>query len=148
MLQVSKIFVDNKRISDSAGTVVTDEKNPVFSFQIESDRNATKVVAANVEVNGWKEAVSDIRNIVYSGKPLESFKEYDIKVQIRDEKEEIAIKTASFMTGRQSGLRIKILKLKVQYHHSLLFFEEICISIMIKQNVLLLQQLWEFMTCT
>lgn len=102
MLRIRDILVENKRILGSTVGVITDEKKPSFSFQIESDRNEIKIISAKLEVNGWKEEISDIRNIVYRGKPLEPFNEYEVTVEVRDDNGEVATETAGFMTGRMS----------------------------------------------
>ena len=79
---------------------ITDEKNPVFSFSLQSDRRNVSLAEARLTVNDWSADAGDQIAVRYQGKELAPFTVYDAALTVTDDAGETAEKTMLFETGR------------------------------------------------
>lgn len=80
--------------------IVTDERNPHFSFATTSDRNGAKLKEAILKVNGWTLKTTSQISLVYEGKTLDPFTRYEAELVCIDDLGDEDRKTLSFTTGR------------------------------------------------
>jgi alpha-L-rhamnosidase len=99
MLTINEIRIENQGGSSDAA-IITDRARPRFSFSMTSDRRASALRSASVEVNGWKKEVRDQLNIQYGGPALEPFQTYSVCITARDDAGEEAAAERLFRTGR------------------------------------------------
>lgn len=94
MLKIGKFTCEN-----SLNGCVTDQRNPHFSFSIESDRNSVSLKEAKLSVNGWEVLVDNQISIPYEGDLLEPCTTYKAKLSVIDDQGEIAQEVICFETG-------------------------------------------------
>jgi alpha-L-rhamnosidase len=79
--------------------ITTDNKNPVFSFYVESDVNNTYIEKAILTIGNHKIEVKDQRSIKYDGPALLPFTEYEAHLEVVDNYNNKSEKIISFSTG-------------------------------------------------
>lgn len=95
MLNISRITIDSL-----SHDCITDNKNPVISFTLESDEMNVELTKAIVKINDWEIETNNQLYIRYDGKELSPFKEYEVEVNAYDNKGNYAFAKTSFRTGR------------------------------------------------
>ena len=95
MLTISRFLCEEK-----CKDIVTDRKNPRFSFAVESDLQDLTLKEAFIEVNGTTLQVTDQRNISYEGPALRPYTDYRAYLSVTDSAGEKAEKSLTFRTGR------------------------------------------------
>ena len=98
----------NIRIENGTQGVITDSKQPRFSFSLSSDRQGAALSRCRLMVtagetalwdSGWRTDRRQI-SIPYAGKPLTPFTEYTVTVEAEDNLGQCAAGSAGFSTGR------------------------------------------------
>lgn len=79
---------------------VTDEKNPCFSFAVQSDRQGAKLVRTCLRVGDWQTEPQEQIAVPYGGKALAPFHIYEAQLQVWDDAGQKDSRTISFETGR------------------------------------------------
>ena len=97
MLTINEIRIENQ---GGGSAVITDRARPRSSFSMTSDRRASALRSASIEVNGWKKEIRDQLNIQYGGPALEPFQVYSVRITARDDAGEEAAAERLFQTGR------------------------------------------------
>ncbi len=95
MLKVTRFAVENR-----TSGCVTDEKQPRFSFALDSDRNDTLLGKAVITVNGWRTETDRQTGIRYEGGDLKPFTRYTAFLSAEDRRGEEAEAEVTFETGR------------------------------------------------
>jgi len=95
MLKIFRFTVENL-----TKDVCTDEKHPVFSFALESDRNNVTLKDACLRVNGWEIHTTQQLGIRYDGDALLPFTDYEALLMVTDDAGETAQASLTFSTGR------------------------------------------------
>ena len=95
MLSVSRFTVEGLEKG-----CVTDQRNPRFSFALESDRENVTLKKAVLTVNGWTAETDSQIAVSYQGPPLEPFTGYTASVTAWDDAGETAQAEVKFETGR------------------------------------------------
>lgn len=95
MLRISRFTCEGLE-----NNVVTDEKNPAFSYTVESDLAETVIQSAVLTVNGWKLETTEQIALVYKGAALAPFTTYVAQLTVRDNHGEEASANLTFATGR------------------------------------------------
>ena len=93
MLKIAKL-----RVQHSLGLCVTDEA-PRFSFALESDQSAVRLVRSEFSVGSWKR-MSEAQSAVYDGPALTPRTRYAVTVRAEDNHGETAQAAAEFETGK------------------------------------------------
>lgn len=99
MLTIRKIKTENL-----SSECVTDEKNPSFSFSLESDRENVSLKQAKISLNGWEKIVNYQIGIVYDGPALSPFTCYEVTICAQDNYGDMASESMFFETGRMDTL--------------------------------------------
>lgn len=95
MLKITHIKTDNLKKN-----CITDSKQPVFSFALESDLQNIILKKAVISVNGWQKQTDNQTAILYQGKQLQPFQTYYVNVEAEDNLSRKAKAKVSFETGR------------------------------------------------
>lgn len=95
MLKISKFTVDNL-----AKECVTDNKNPRFSFTLESDRKEAVLQNAVITLGDWKVETKSQIAIAYTGPKLKAYTRYTANLEVVDNVGECAKESVSFEMGR------------------------------------------------
>lgn len=95
MLKIGRFSVE-----DMTQGCVTDEKNPRFSFFLESDRQNVTLKKALLQLGDWQIQTTEQIGIRYTGKPLQPFTEYTVFLQVEDSTGECAEAKLNFEMGR------------------------------------------------
>ena len=88
------------RVEHSLAPVMTDNKQPRFSFSLKSDRRECSLRSAHLRVNGWEAEIEDQRTIIYGGPALEPLTEYTVEIEVADDAGQTAREKTAFSTGR------------------------------------------------
>lgn len=94
------ITIDTFKIDLEKTGLVTDSKNPHFSFSYVSDKNGSSLKEATIEVGGEILTVKDQFDTEYVGQPLKPFTKYEAKLHMVDSFDETADGLLFFETGR------------------------------------------------
>lgn len=95
MLRINKFTCENL-----GNGCVTDERNPLFAFSVQSDKNGAEIVKATLSCNGWREDVTSKQTGVrYSGGKLKPFTSYSATLEVEDNFGEKASSSVLFETG-------------------------------------------------
>ena len=103
MLKLTKI-----RIENAERGVITDSAQPRFSFSLASDRQGSRLEKYKITVSTGEKLVWDSNerrdgkqiSIMYEGKPLKPFTEYEVQIEAEDQFGERTVAASSFATGR------------------------------------------------
>lgn len=94
MIQIKRFSVEY-----STKKIITDEKHPTFSFNLESDKNEVNISNIIFELNGWKKEFKDERIIKYEGPELKPFGQYVATLRVETTDGEFDTTSISFETG-------------------------------------------------
>jgi alpha-L-rhamnosidase len=97
MLRIAKFTCEN--LIDGC---VTDEKNPCFSFALESDQENAQIDTATITLNNWSFQTKEQLGIVYEGDELAPFTEYTANLSVIDTRGDTACASVTFETGRMN----------------------------------------------
>lgn len=95
MLTITRFTVENLEKG-----CVTDQTNPAFSYKVESDLAGTNIASATLTLNDWSVTTKEQIAIVYQGKALRPFEQYQAHLTVRDNHGQTAERTLIFDTGR------------------------------------------------
>lgn len=95
MLKINRFAVENMLTG-----CVTDNKNPMFSYSLESDRNNAKISNAILVLGNWLVETTSQTTISYDGATLEPFTSYTAYLKVTDDAGEQAEAMVTFETGR------------------------------------------------
>lgn len=94
MIQIQRFSVEY-----STKKIITDEKHPIFSFELFSDKNCVEVKRVVIIINGWQKEFKDERVIKYDGAPLKPFTKYVAKLYVETFEGDNDSTTIEFETG-------------------------------------------------
>ena len=94
-MKISKFAVENL-----TQNCVTDKKIPSFSWAVQSDKNETEIVSAEIEVNESRFNAQNQAAISYVGEELKPFTSYSATLSVKDNYGNEDSATVSFDTGR------------------------------------------------
>ncbi len=94
------LIISNFTCENLKEGVITDCKNPRFSYAVTSDLNDTEVKSAALTVNGWSTKTTEQTGIVYEGAKLQPYTTYIAKLTVEDHHGEKAEATLDFETGK------------------------------------------------
>lgn len=94
------INIDTFKVDFEKAGLVTDSKNPHFSFSYTSDLNESSLKKATIQVGGEILTVKDQLDTEYEGQPLKPFTKYEAKLHVIDSFGETADASLFFETGR------------------------------------------------
>jgi alpha-L-rhamnosidase len=95
MLKITRFTCENL----SKGCV-TDEKNPRFSYAVESDRPGARLERAVLRLDRWQLETKEQIALPYAGPALKPFTTYEAGLEVRDDGGQTAVATVGFETGR------------------------------------------------
>ena len=107
MLKITSFKIDNQ-----SGTIVTDEKQPVFAFTTESDRSDNRLNTAIIRVFDaeqkekepfWEKSTKKQSGIRYQGRVLEPLHRYSAELKVTDRFGESASHCIFFKTGKMGS---------------------------------------------
>ena len=107
MLKITSFKIDNQ-----SGTIVTDEKQPVFAFTTESDRSDNRLNTAIIRVFDaeqkekepfWEKSTRRQSGIRYQGRALEPLHCYTAELKVTDRFGESASHRIFFETGKMGS---------------------------------------------
>lgn len=87
-------------VNDMIAECVTDQKQPVFSFALESDQQDVVLEVATLKMGNWQRKVNTQIGIKYNGPELVPFTEYKVLLEVKDNHGETATASLTFETGR------------------------------------------------
>lgn len=79
---------------------ITDQKNPTFSFMLESDVPDTVLKTAKLSINGWEIVTDNQISIEYQGPTLEPYTCYKAELEVTDNHGQVAYQILEFETGK------------------------------------------------
>lgn len=94
MIQIKRFSVEH-----STKKIITDEKEPKFSFGLYSDQNNVEIKRAILSLNGWGKEFKNERIIKYQGPKLKPFTEYEAKLFVETTTGEFDNASIKFETG-------------------------------------------------
>ena len=98
MIKIQTLLIDG---IDS--NIITDNKNPIFSFILDSDDQNDSLKSAKLSLdNGWVKEEVEPAQTVYDGKELEPHTEYVLTLDVVDGNGNVSSKSLKFSTGRLS----------------------------------------------
>lgn len=95
MLTITHFSMENMEYN-----CVTDQLNPAFSYKVESDIVNTKIIEATLTINEWSLTTNEQIALVYKGKALMPFTEYQAFLTVKDNHGQVAKANLKFETGR------------------------------------------------
>lgn len=95
MLKIRGLKVDNL-----SNAIIIDQQRPKISYYIESDQKNAKIVDGIIKVGDWSMHAIDNVAVAYDGPKLSPFSVYEVSVEIKDTRGQIAKASTSFTTGR------------------------------------------------
>ena len=95
MLKINKFIVENM-----ATGCVTDNRNPRFSYSLESDRHNVALKSVVLTLGDWSIETTSSIAITYEGPSLKPFQQYTASIKVIDDAGEKAEAIISFETGR------------------------------------------------
>lgn len=95
MVKIRRFTCENLRTG-----CVTDEKNPCFSYAVESDRQGASLQKACITVGNWRKETTGQIAIPYEGETLKPFTNYTAQLQVWDDEGNTAKQQLCFETGR------------------------------------------------
>ena len=95
--------IKNLEVETYPGFVVTDKKNPFFSFYYISDDGSIIDHAVISMDNGWKKELKQDVSAFYDGEEPKPFTDYHVTLKAYSDKGEEAVSEVSFETGRLSS---------------------------------------------
>ena len=99
MLQIKKFTVE-----ELDRGCVTDNENPVFAWNYDSDRNGTTIVSQKLVIGDYEKEILSDGSYTYDGPGLSSMREYTAKLIAEADNGDIAEKSISFATGKMHDL--------------------------------------------
>lgn len=100
MFEINEISLDYHFLDENGYNHITDNMNPVISFNLRSDRSDVSLRSALISVNNWEIETKDQLFTRYEGKSLAPFSEYRIHITAWDDEGNECEKSVFFRTGR------------------------------------------------
>ncbi len=94
------MFTIRKLLCEHANNCITDQKTPVFSFSVDSDRNGAELSEATISCNGWHYTGTNQIAVPYGGPALQPYSAYEVELTVKSDAGETDRKKITFETGR------------------------------------------------
>lgn len=95
MIKIEKLYCEGLQKD-----IVTDNKNPIFSFSLSSDKSGVGIKKATFNCNGYTVDVIDQKEIIYKGKELKPYSKYVASVEVETNDGDKDFKNIEFETGK------------------------------------------------
>lgn len=95
MVEIKKLSVDNVECG-----LVTDNKNPIISYYLDSDESDVSVESAKVCIGEYVAQVGEANRVTYEGPELLPYSTYEVKLEVKLSNGVVLTKTTSFETAK------------------------------------------------
>lgn len=95
MLKVKKLTVENQ-----SQDCITDNKTPTFAVVVESDERNVTLRKVTFSLGNWEKTTDGECQVIYSGEALKPYSSYEVKVEVEDQRGNIACEKMTFEMGK------------------------------------------------